>query len=109
MVKRLAQIVLPKADNDGKSLVWVHEMLQKRLCEAYGGFTAVDSYGGWIDPKDGKLYKEEGVLYSVAVRGFNDALALRKIAAWLLIEATQEAIFVVFGDGTIDFITKQEA
>lgn len=109
MVKRLAQIVLPKNDNDGKSLVWVHELLQHKLCAAYGGFTAVDSFGGWIDPKDGKLYKEEGVVYHVAVRGYTDAFTLRQIAAWALEEAKQEAIFIVFGDGTVDFVTKKES
>lgn len=108
MVKRIAQIILPKADNDGKSLVWVHELLQHKLCAAFGGFTAIDSFGGWVDPKTDKLYKEDGVLYNVAVRGYSDAFTLRQIAAWALQEAKQEAIFVVFGDGTVEFVTKQE-
>lgn len=44
--KRIAQIILPKFDNDGKSLAWCHEQYQKAFCVCFGGYTAYDVRGG---------------------------------------------------------------
>lgn len=104
MVKRIAQIILPKFDNSGASLTWSHANFQRKFCEAFGGFTAYDVRGGWIDHA-GKLYQDESVSFHIAMDDNSaTASALRAIAMEAATELKQEAIFIVYASGIVDFI-----
>lgn len=103
---RQASIILPINDNQGESLGAVHNKLQTTLCKLFGGFTAVDSFGGWLSP-EGKLYREPGKLYKVAMEPTtSNAAVLRDIARGLAQEADQECIFVEQANGEVEFVSQ---
>lgn len=103
--KRIAQIILPKQDNDGKSLTWAHDIYQKAFCSAFGGFTAYDVRGGWMNDK-GILYQDESVSYHIAMDDtFANAEKLRGLAKAAALECRQECIFIVLPSGDVEFIT----
>lgn len=54
-----AKIYVPAAVGDA-----VHEKVQRKMADKYGGFTAYDARGGWVDG-DGELVKEETKVYEV--------------------------------------------
>lgn len=105
MSKRIAQIILPKTDNDGNSLTWAHVAYQRAFCTVFGGFTAYDVRGGWMDDS-GRIYQDESVSYHIAM---DDTLAnaekLRGLAKAAALECTQECIFIVIPSGDVEFIT----
>lgn len=65
MSLRIAQITLPSEDNEGQSLASVHKSLKLELAIAFGGFTAYETAGGWVNP-EGELIEEDGTTYQVA-------------------------------------------
>lgn len=62
----LASFILPTHDNSGNDLSPIHSGLQSELVDSFGGFTAIDSLGGWRAP-DGKIMVEPGKRYNVAM------------------------------------------
>jgi len=101
---RLAQIILPKADNDGADLKAVHYSLRRAIAKRFGGFTALDSFGGWIDDS-GKLFEEPGVTYQIACEDSEETrAALREIATVHGRAAAQLAVFVSYPDGSADIL-----
>lgn len=104
-IKRIAQFVIPKQDNEGKSLVWHHEQYMKAFCACFGGFTAYDVRGGWMN-EHGKLYHDESVSYHIAMDDTAENVAkLRKLAEAAAGECKQEAIFIVLPSGEVEFVT----
>ena len=65
MSLRIAQITLPSEDNEGKSLAFAHKSLKLELARTFGGFTAYETAGGWVNP-EGELIEEDGTTYQVA-------------------------------------------
>ena len=105
MHKRIAQIILPKFDNDGKTLAWQHEQYQKAFCACFGGYTAYDVRGGWMN-EHGKLFHDESVSYHIAMDDTEENRdKLRKLAEAAAGECKQEAIFIVLPSGEVEFIT----
>jgi len=101
---RLAQIILPKADNEGRDLGAVHYSLRRAIASEFGGFTALDSFGGWIDDS-GKLYEESGVTYQIACEDSESSrLKLRDIAIIHGRAAAQLAVFVSYPNGAAEII-----
>ena len=103
MAKRIAQIILPKAFNDGKSTTWLHHAYQTSFANVFGGYTAIDVRGGWIGP-DGRLFTDESVAYHIAIDDMQEMsfLAMAQTAAK---EFQQLAIFVVRTNGDVEFIS----
>lgn len=102
---REARIILPVLDNDGASLAHVHAGLKRALCEAFGGFTALPSHGGWIDQRDGKLYEEAGVAYDVAAQEGNATrVKLLTIAVHVARDAAQVCVYVRLPNGEVIFV-----
>jgi len=101
---RIAQVILPKLDNDGQDLQAVHYGLRRSLAKAFGGYTALDSHGGWIDDS-GKLYDEPGVTYQIACEPSDaNRETLRQIAVSHGRAAAQLAVFVSYACGTAEII-----
>ena len=101
--KRIAQIILPKFDNDGKSLAWCHEQYQKAFCVCFGGYTAYNVRGGWMND-DGELYRDESIAYHIAMDDMGP-IKLRALAQAAAHELKQECIFIVLPSGEVEFIT----
>ncbi len=105
-----ARLVMPKADNDGNELDLLHDQLATRLCEEFGGFTATDTRGGWIDESDGRLYREPGIAYDVAMEAIEDNdETLRLIAAEYCRRSAQICMYVRLASGSVEFITESYA
>ena len=52
----IAEINFPTHDNDGAKLM-APLLIQRELCERFGGCTAYDGHGSWVND-NGKLYAE---------------------------------------------------
>ena len=105
--KRIAQIILPKFDNDGNSLVWHHQTYQKAFAYHYGGFTAYDVRGGWMN-EDGKMFHDESVAYHIAMDDNNGNIEkFRGLAQAAAGEFQQECIFIALPNGDVEFITTE--
>lgn len=108
--KRIAQIILPKFDNDGKSLTWQHEQYQKAFCACFGGYTAYDVRGGWMND-NGNMFHDESVSYHIAMNDDDGDMSghvekLRQLADAAAHEMRQEAIFIALPSGKVEFRTK---
>ena len=90
--KLIAQVTLPSEDNDGQSLASVHRTLKTELATAFGGYTAFETGGGWMDGDT--LVEEDGTTYQVAID--KDANYLfRAMVLRAGKEAGQKAMFYV--------------
>ena len=95
-----ARIILPLAGNTGASLAAVHKALAEKLVQAFGGYTAFNSWGPW------KGIVEPGVTYDVACEdSFGAVRNLRTIAQWARAVAGQDAIYLRLPSGTVQFVT----
>lgn len=101
----LAQIVLPKAGNKGEDLSAAHAFIRRELCQAFGGFTALDSFGGWIDPDTGTEYLEPGITYQTGMADTQENVAfLRWIAKDAGIMAGQLAMAITLPNRAFEII-----
>lgn len=102
---RIAQIILPKTDNDGRSMDDMHTLYQRLLCDTFGGFTAYTVQGGWMNTQ-GKLYLDNNIAYHIAMDDTQtNRNALDTIARNATIEFSQEAIFVTYANGEVAFVS----
>jgi hypothetical protein len=82
----------------------LHVHLQQRLANTFGGFTATEGDGGWINDA-WKLITERVRIYVVANQGDEgEAQALRNIAQWLAEESAEDCIYVCYADGEVELI-----
>ena len=103
--KRIAQIILPKFDNDGKTLAWQHEQYQKAFCHCFGGYTAYDVRGGWMNDH-GRVFNDESIAYHIAMDDYGP-IKLRGLAQAAAGEFQQECIFIALPNGDVEFITTE--
>jgi len=95
---------MPKQGNAGEDLQAVHYSLRRELAKRFGGYTALESHGGWID-ESGKLYDEPGITYQCACDDCEaNREALRQIAKIHGRAAAQLAVFVTYPCGTAEII-----
>lgn len=107
---REARVILPMYDNDGHSLEHVHTYLKQQLCLAFGGYTAIKSFGGWMDRKTGKLYEEEGTAYDIACDDTQVTKDVLLGLAQILINlASQEAIYLRLPNGDVQIVEPELA
>ena len=100
---RLATMILPTHDNDGGDLRHVHLALQGQLVDTFGGFTCVDSLGGWKDDATGKLHVEPGKVYSVAM-GQGRSMEWNNLARFYGYMAKQVCVLVSHYNGDVEFV-----
>lgn len=103
---KLAKIILPVLDNQGKDLFEVHRELQAALLGEFGGYTSFEGVGGWRN-LHGKLYKERVIIYEVAMERAK-AIELRCIAEIVVTKARQESVMIVTPCGDVEFVTQPE-
>jgi hypothetical protein len=110
---REARIILPRTDNAGHSVYHVHMLLRTRLARTFGGYTATEVSGGWIDG-NGKLYHDDSYAYDVAIPdgkpadiGYSVSM-LRDIAIEAGKLAGQKSVYVRYPEGTVQIIDVPE-
>ena len=102
---REACIILPIADNEGNGLDNVHSELKRDLCAWFGGCTVTKGDGAWLNSQ-GKLYQEPVAIYTVAMEPSEaNRFKLWDLARRLATDARQQAIYVRYADGSVDFVT----
>jgi hypothetical protein len=99
---REGRIILPVNGNDGEPLLQVHVALRKALVQEFGGFTAVDGAGGWVNA-DGVLVSEPVTVYDVA-GDYPMNYALRSIAAEFATLAGQDCVYCRDFDGNVELV-----
>lgn len=99
---KLAKIILPALDNDGRDLFEAHRELQAILLDKFGGFTSHEGLGGWKD-NHRKLYKERVIVYEVAMERAS-APELRDIAVIMVRAARQQSVMIVTPNGDVEFV-----
>ena len=101
---RIASMILPSKDNNGADLTDVHCALRAVLCDTFGGFTAIESQGGWKSDA-GLLYLESGVTYMVASNDSEESRAkLESIALFYGHMADQLCVMVTHANGAVKFV-----
>lgn len=84
--------------------------LELRLLHRFGGFTKVASEGAWIDPATGKIYREPGWIYDVAIEDDAEAWAsLRDAAEIYCYEAEQLCVYLRLPNGQVEFVEQKPA
>jgi hypothetical protein len=82
-----------------------HDALARKLAGTFGGYTASDADGGWIDDT-GKLVQERVRVYVIAMPCDEDNARQLKVMARLLAEQLQEdCIYCKTPDGVVHFVT----
>lgn len=99
---KLATIILPLIDNEGSDLFAVHQGLKHELLREYGGYTGVETIGGWAG-KNGTVEGEKAIKYEVAMERA-DVCKFRELAAATCRFAKQEAVMIVTPNGEVEFV-----
>lgn len=102
---REMKIHLPTRDNDGNPLDDIHLQLRKRLCAEFGGFTAIQAFGGWANHATGELFEESGICYLVSADCAGAKGKLHRLARWIGAAARQQAMYACHVDGTVEILT----
>jgi hypothetical protein len=101
---RLASLILPTLDNDGRDTTDAHLGLRAVLIDTFGGFTATCVDGGWRDAATGKTHLDSSVRYEIAME-ISDAnrATLESIARFYGHMARQICVLVCHADGDVTF------
>ena len=100
---RLASFVLPIVDNDNNSVLDVHNDLARKIVEAFGGLTTVDSVGRWFD-ENGTEYVEPGRMYFVAMSDdITSADNWRAMCLQAAKDAEQLCAMITLASGDVEF------
>lgn len=89
----IAQINFPVNDNDGVKLK-TPLLIQKELCKQFGGCTAYDGAGSWVN-SDGKLYAEPVKIIQTAFKNnYKNRLFLKNLVKKYGKLSKQEAVYL---------------
>ena len=78
----------------------MHQALAEKLVQAFGGYTAFNSWGPW------KNVTEPGITYDIACEdSFAATRNLLAIARWACAVASQDAVYVRLPVGSVQFVT----
>jgi len=102
---REAKIILPLNDNQGEPMETAHSRLQKTLCTEFGGFTAQNATGGYVN-QAGETQIEDVTIYFIAIQ-FKDWPKMQNIARDLIDTTDQESIYLGQPNGCgVEFIDR---
>lgn len=99
---KLAKIILPLMDNEGKDLLEEHQHLKHALLVRYGGFTCITSQGSWKAPN--------GVFVSEVVQVYEVAMERAAVTEFRLLAidycrlCRQETVMIVTPCGDVEFV-----
>ena len=99
---KLAALILPICDNDGKSLFGEHQRLKHELLHRWGGYTVTNASGAWRAP-DGAVLAEASRRYEVAMERA-DVVDFRGIARDVAKRARQECVMIITPCGDVEFV-----
>ncbi|CUA90891.1 DUF3574 domain-containing protein [Chelatococcus daeguensis] len=99
-----ASIIIPLHDNDGSDNAPVIERTIRSLIGAFGGATAWNAEGFWMNAEQ-RLYVEPvKVIVAAAPKTVEARSTLRGLAERLLDDTDQEAVFVSYPDGETEIV-----
>jgi hypothetical protein len=104
--KQEARIIAPQRHNDGTAL---HPNLlasfESALCHHFGGFTRAEGFGGWFDQEHNRVVREAVYVYDIACDLSADtAVKLKHLAVNLLRDARQQAVYLRYPSGYVEFV-----
>lgn len=99
---KLAKLVVPVRDNEGRLLDLVHHSLRVDAIEKWGGFTAHNALGGWRRP-DGLTLNEPVMVYEIAM-SMADVVNFRSFVRDVAREARQDCVMMVTPNGDVEFV-----
>jgi|ERR1700688_2256890 len=95
--------ILPRRDNEGKSLQELHRAVRISLIRVFGGFTYESVNGVWAS--EGKEYDDESVRYHVAADW--SVLDWTQLVRGFCIQARQECVYTKLNNGEVRFIDQE--
>lgn len=95
------EVILPLADNDGKSLRDVHTDFQQFLLKLAGGYSQQSIDGAWMD--EGKVYIDHSIKYVVTLPKAQDKALMSTLPFWCQ-QARQLALFTQARSVRVTFI-----
>ena len=106
---RVATLMLPNFDNDGRAIPEVHTALQDNLLDAFGGYSQLPAVGAWRDPQTGRVYRDSNTQYAIAMDDTpGNVAALRNVAMRAGVAAEQLAVMVTLPNGNVEFLETQQ-
>lgn len=101
-----ATIIVPLKDNDGSDNSAVIDRTIRSLCETHGGATSWVAKGYWVNA-NGKLFADDVVvIQSAMTKSEGNREALRALAALVLADTDQEAVYVSYPGGEVEIIDR---
>lgn len=102
-----ARLIVPVNKNDGTPMPEVHKEIQRRLVRAFGGYTRARGFGGWASGSH--VVEEDIYIYDVAAAPGRSREDLRRIGAFVMGAADQDAVYVRHADGVVDIMETHRA
>lgn len=97
-------VTLPKRQNDGKSNQFAISNIEMELARTYGGFSAQDVLGGWIDEETGVFYLDESTLVWTFVHTLSAADAILERSRQWAIDLQQIELLVTTQELVVHFV-----
>lgn len=92
----LSKINFPQKDNNGQDLTFLNKLLQKELCQSFGGCTVSSGHGSWVN-KQNRLFSEPVNIFEIATKASPKVrTALKRLAVKFGKMAQQEAVYIVY-------------
>ena len=73
-------VIVPTADNDGRTLQPEIDAWETFLLDTVGGYSVLPQQGAWRDPETGKVYRDPGYRYIVTGEHVNAVQA--RLGEW---------------------------
>ena len=101
----LTENVLTVSAKDRPSIRYALDHLSHELADAFGGYTRVAGEGAWMSPS-GVLHLDPVAVYTIAAPHTSETRdTLRAIARAYCERSDEEAAYLRFADGTVEFPT----
>jgi hypothetical protein len=103
--KRIAFIILPLRDNQGRRTTEAHAALRDAVLGHFGGYTQTLVTGVWRN-EDGVVFNDDSLKYEIAMdTGAGAGKKLVEIAAQACRDADQQCVVIQLASGVVHFIT----
>jgi hypothetical protein len=101
---KIAFIILPLRDNQGRRTAAAHEALRAAVLDNYGGYTQTLVTGVWRN-EDGVVFNDDSLKYEIAMdTGAGAGKKLVEIAAQACRDADQQCVMIQTASGRVSFV-----